>query len=105
MNRSWPKAHRTLKAPWQGRKEAYLHHLRTADRDTLLVSACDKLYNARSIAADVRQLGVDVFDRFKAGREGTLWYYRELLQVFSARLGEADSLVIELGAAVSAMGR
>ena len=93
------------KAPWQGRKEAYLRHLRTAGRDTLLVSACDKLYNARSIAADVRQLGVDVFDRFKAGREGTLWYYRELLQVFSARLGEADTLVIELSAAISAMDR
>ena len=60
------------KAPWRERKEAYLHHLRDAPRDTLLVSACDKLHNARAIAGDLRSVGRDVFRRFKAGRDGTL---------------------------------
>jgi len=92
------------KAPWMERKETYLHHLRDADEDTLLVSACDKLHNARAIGADVRVSGVAVYERFKAGRDGTLWYYQELLKVFAARMGNANPLVIELTAAVSELG-
>jgi len=61
------------KAPWHERKETYIRHLRDAPLDTVLVSACDKLYNARAIAADVRSIGLAVFDRFNAGRDGTLW--------------------------------
>jgi (p)ppGpp synthase/HD superfamily hydrolase len=87
------------KADWHTRKRAYLEHLKTASPDTLLVSACDKLHNARAIAADLRA-GHDVFSRFKAGKDGTQWYYRELLAVFTARLGLAMPVVRELGAAV-----
>jgi GTP pyrophosphokinase len=49
----------------------------------LLVSAADKLHNARSIAADYRVLGEELWSRFKGGREGTLWYYRTLADQFS----------------------
>jgi GTP pyrophosphokinase len=92
-----------VKAPWRERKEAYLAHLRDASADTLLVSACDKLHNARAIAADVRGIGADVFTRFKAGRDGTLWYYGALLDVFGARMGQGAPLVVELRAAVAEM--
>jgi GTP pyrophosphokinase len=92
------------KAPWRERKAAYLRHLRDAPRDTLFVSICDKLYNARAIAGDLRALGHDVFDRFNGGRDGTLWYYSQLLDAFTARLGEADPVVAELRAAVLAIG-
>ena len=51
----------------------------------------------------MRSIGADVFTRFKAGRDGTLWYYGALLDVFGARLGEADPLVVELRAAVGDM--
>jgi (p)ppGpp synthase/HD superfamily hydrolase len=91
------------KAPWGERKEAYLSHLKDAPDDTLLVSACDKLHNARAIAADVRSIGEEVFDRFKAGREGTLWYYDELLNIFAGRMGAESPLVLELNAAVAGM--
>src|SRR3974390_3685313 len=36
------------KPPWHERKEKYIQHLRTADADTRLVSAADKLNNVRS---------------------------------------------------------
>ena len=91
------------KPPWRDRKEAYLAHLRDAPEATLLVSACDKLYNARAIAADVRSIGRDVFDRFNAGRDGTLWYYGALLNIFADRLGRDAPLVIELRTAVAQM--
>jgi len=70
------------KPPWRERKEKYIRHLKTADSDTRLVSAADKLNNVRSILSDYRALGESVWSRFKGGREGTLWYYRTLLEVF-----------------------
>jgi (p)ppGpp synthase/HD superfamily hydrolase len=74
------------KGNWHERKGAYLKHLRSADLDTVFVSACDKLHNARSIVVDLRA-GNDVFRRFKAGRDGTLRYYNALLEVFTERFG------------------
>ena len=77
------------KAPWLERKELYLEHLEGASQDTLLVSACDKLHNARAIVSDIRVIGLEVFDRFTATRERTIWYYRRLAGVFARRLGNA----------------
>ena len=70
------------KPPWRERKEAYIHHLQNADADTRLVSAADKLNNIRSILSDYRAIGESVWSRFKGGRDGTLWYYRTLRDVF-----------------------
>ena len=70
------------KPPWRQRKEDYLRHLRRADTDVRLVSASDKLNNVRSILSDYRTVGESVWARFKGGREGTLWYYRALLDEF-----------------------
>jgi (p)ppGpp synthase/HD superfamily hydrolase len=73
------------KPPWQERKETYIRHLRSADADTRLVSAADKLNNIRSILSDYRAVGESVWSRFNGGREGTLWYYRTLRDVFLLR--------------------
>lgn len=73
------------KAPWAQRKQEYLRHLADAPDDTLLVSACDKLSNARAILDDLITVGPVVFERFTAKKDGTLWYYAELAKVFTAR--------------------
>jgi hypothetical protein len=73
------------KADWGERKRAYLVHLAVAPDEVLLVSGADKLHNARAIVSDLITIGPDVFKRFKAGREGTLWYYRALADVFTRR--------------------
>ena len=70
------------KPPWRERKEKYILHLQSADADTRLVSAADKLNNVRSILSDYRSIGESVWSRFTGGREGTLWYYRTLVEVF-----------------------
>ncbi len=70
------------KPPWRERKDIYLRHLKTADGDTRLVSAADKLNNVRSIVSDYRAIGESVWSRFNGGREGTLWYYRTLRDIF-----------------------
>lgn len=80
------------RADWQWRKERYLSHLEQVGDSTLLVSACDKLHNARAIVQDLEAegIGTQVFDRFTGGRDGTLWYYRSLADIFSKR-GAAPS--------------
>jgi (p)ppGpp synthase/HD superfamily hydrolase len=89
------------KPPWRERKEAYIAHLGHASSSIRLVSAADKLHNARTILRDYRQLGEDVWQRFKGGRDGTLWYYRSLANIFN-ELGpaglatELDEVVAEL---------
>jgi (p)ppGpp synthase/HD superfamily hydrolase len=70
------------KPPWRERKEQYIARLKKEDEDTRLVSAADKLNNVRSILSDYRAIGESVWSRFQGGREGTLWYYRALLDVF-----------------------
>lgn len=87
------------KSNWQERKRHYLDHLAHASDATLLVSCADKLHNARAIAADFATFGDAVFERFNAGKDGTTWYYRELLATFQARM-PGTPIVRELKAAV-----
>lgn len=82
-------------ANWRGRKLDYLQHLRAmpVDSPALLVSACDKLHNARAIVADLRLIGDTLFNRFTGRRTGTLWYYDELADMFAEqRVAPACSL-------------
>jgi (p)ppGpp synthase/HD superfamily hydrolase len=77
------------KPPWKERKDAYLAHLKDADPDTLLVSAADKLHNARAIAADLRQIGNALWQRFTGTKDQSLWYYRTLADTYSVT-GNSD---------------
>ncbi len=86
------------KPPWRERKEKYIRHLRTADADTRLVSAADKLHNVRAILSDYRAVGEGVWARFNGGRDGTLWYYRALVKEFLR--GQPNHLMRELELAV-----
>ena len=71
------------KPEWRPRKEAYVAHVAEAPPSVRLVSAADKLHNARSILADLRAVGNELWDRFTGGREGTLWYYRALVEAYA----------------------
>jgi GTP pyrophosphokinase len=94
------------KPPWRERKEAYIAHIFNASSSELLVSCADKLHNARSILNDYRVLGEAVWERFKGGKEGTLWYYRSLVEAFrqtgsTPLLEELERVVLELEQLVS----
>jgi len=77
----------TPKPPWKIRKEGYLSHLSEATEDVRLVSLADKLHNARSILHDLKKDGGSVWKRFNGGKEGTLWYYNSLLNIFELNPG------------------
>jgi len=87
-------AYAVPKPPWKQRKLDYLELLRSADDDIRLVSAADKLHNVRTILTDYRREGDSVWDRFSGRRDGTLWYYRAVLEVL--RAGRPNRLVDEL---------
>lgn len=70
------------KPPWRERKEAYTTHVGAAPASVRLVSSADKLHNARSILAGHRAIDDELWSRFKDGRDGTLWYYRALVDEF-----------------------
>ena len=74
-----------VKEDWEVRKTRYLEHLGTAPAAVLLVSAADKLHNARSILADLREHGDELWARFNRGVPDQLWCYSALRDLFSRR--------------------
>ncbi|HZG64570.1 MAG TPA: HD domain-containing protein [Rubrobacteraceae bacterium] len=91
------------KPAWRPRKEAYVAHVAEASSSVRLVSAADKLHNARSILANLRSLGEELWDRFTGGKRGTLWYYRTLTEAYkragaNAVVEELDRVVREIEA-------
>lgn len=87
------------KPPWRKRKEAYIAHLKHAPYSVRLVSAADKLHNARAILNDCRELGESLWNRFNASRDEILWYYRSLVNAF--REHGSTPLIEELDRVVS----
>ena len=63
-----------------------------------LASAADKLANVRETIHDFRAHGDFVFEKFQGKKEGTLWYYRALVDVF--RRAGTNALIQELDRAV-----
>ena len=88
------------KLPWRLRKDNYLEHLRSANRDALIVSAADKLHNARAVLADYRKMGEGLWSRFNAPKEDQLWFYGEMTKTLRQTaapkpLVEELSMVVE----------
>jgi len=91
----------SCKEPWEQRKKAYIDRLRGEPADTRLISAADKLYNARSILEDYRLIGPEIWKRFQRTRDLQLWYYEALLDVFKSTgkmriVDELERVVAEL---------
>ncbi|MDX2153977.1 MAG: HD domain-containing protein [Bryobacteraceae bacterium] len=93
-----------VKPPWRARKVAYLEHLAHTPAEALLISACDKLHNARAILDDLRDpaIGKAVFKRFKPTPAEMLWYYGELSRIFTER---QCPVAARLSGAVEELGR
>ena len=93
---------RDHKAPYVQRKAAHVAHLREARDDVLLVTAADKLHNARAIHTDLLIQGPGTLERFNGDPHQILTYYRSILDLLHAR-GTAPVLVVPLGHAVAEM--
>jgi (p)ppGpp synthase/HD superfamily hydrolase len=102
--------HESPKPPWRARKEAHVKHMQGASDSAKLVAAADKLHNARSLLIDFPTAGESLWERFRGGREGTIWYYRAMGA--SLRMGTANEGILLLCdeldrvvAAIESLGR
>jgi (p)ppGpp synthase/HD superfamily hydrolase len=91
------------KGPWRERKEEHVARVPQLPADTRLIMTADKLDNARATFLDYLEIGEQVWQRFKAGKEGTLWYLKAMAAALTAagrnRLTEElDRVVTELRA-------
>lgn len=94
-------SHEEPKPPWKQRKDAYIAAIEDKSEDSILVSLADKFHNARSILSDYQEVGEKLWERFTGKKDGTLWYYRELVAAFKKRtdsvlLGELEEVVTRL---------
>ena len=91
------------KPPWRERKEAYVERVRREPAHVRLVSAADKLHNARTMVTDLRIHGPALWQRFNAGRDETLWYLGALVAAF--REAGTMPIVEELARTVAELER
>lgn len=87
------------KAPWLDRKRDYIARVAGENHEVRLVSAADKLSNARETLHEFRVHGDSVFEKFAGKKIGTLWYYRELINAF--RRAGSNPLIEELDLVVT----
>jgi hypothetical protein len=96
------------KPEWAPRKTKYVEHLATdASLGACLVSAADKLHNARAILHDLRAIDdhAAFWRRFSSPPKHSGWYYGRLERVLGARLATHDGreMVMELAHALDAI--
>ena len=91
------------KPPWKPRKEKYLSRLPGEPRSVRLVSAADKLHNARCMLADYRAIGDELWKRFNAPPRDLLWYHRAVTEAL--KKAGSNPLVEELERVVGELER
>ncbi|HOV33947.1 MAG TPA: HD domain-containing protein [Candidatus Hydrogenedens sp.] len=67
------------KKPWKERKVKFIEQCRQLPADVKLIIACDKWHNLYTTYRDFLREGDNVWTWFKGGKEGTLWYYQEII--------------------------
>ncbi|MCY7408306.1 MAG: HD domain-containing protein [Alkalinema sp. CAN_BIN05] len=84
--------------PWRERKLLHLAMVEGATVSVRRVTMADKLHNVRSFLAEYERLGPGLWGRFGGGRDGTIWYYREM--VSRLQVGERSGMMQSLLACV-----
>lgn len=78
-----------------GQREAFFTHFRNSSSSVRFILAADKLQNARCILKEYKQQGEKLWENFKGGREGTIWYYSAIVSEFRKELGSPISPIAE----------
>ena len=89
------------KPPWKKRKTEFIDSLQFASESVRLIVAADKLHNASSTLEDLKLEGPSVWERFRGRRDGSLWYYRSVVEALQtarcqALVGRLEAVISEL---------
>jgi GTP pyrophosphokinase len=94
---------RANKAPYRERKQGHIDHIKNShDKGLHLVTAADKLHNARAIVTDLQNEGDVVWKRFNADKATILWYYDSMMDVL-AQKSVSKSILTPLASAIEVM--
>ena len=77
---------RGTERPWQPCKQEYLTQLAIAEPRALDIIAADEIHTCGSTMTALRRLGVEYLRTVsRAGSDQTIWWYRSLIEILSAR--------------------
>lgn len=77
---------RGFERPWQSCKAEYLTQLAAAEPRALDICVADELHACGSVITALRRLGVEYLRTVsRAGSEQTIWWYRSMLEILTAR--------------------
>lgn len=85
-DRDPPNSKANPKDSWDFRKKHYLSALKDDSLEALLVCCADKLHNLTCLLNEYELYGNNVFNKFNATKEQTLWFYSEALQILKSKL-------------------
>jgi (p)ppGpp synthase/HD superfamily hydrolase len=81
---------------WQDRKAATIEHLEGASQHVLALKAADVCANITDVVLDQREIGDDVWLRFRRGAAKQIWYYTTVADTVLQRLEGNEPLRNEL---------
>jgi (p)ppGpp synthase/HD superfamily hydrolase len=94
---------RANKALYRERKQGHIDHIKKShDKGLHLVTAADKLHNARAIVTDLQNEGDVVWKRFNADKATILWYYDSMMDVLVQK-SVSKSILTPLASAIEVM--
>ncbi len=77
---------RGLERPWQACKQEYLSQLAVAEPRALDICVADEIHACGSTVTALRRLGVEYLRTVsRAGSGQTIWWYRSMLEILTAR--------------------
>jgi len=87
------------KGTWRARKQHTIDHLRTAPRESKMLSGADKLANISDMLREWVAAGDPFWSKFNASKEDQAWYYRSVLEALGTGPGSIADLPMhaELG--------
>ncbi|MBT3395283.1 bifunctional (p)ppGpp synthetase/guanosine-3',5'-bis(diphosphate) 3'-pyrophosphohydrolase [archaeon] len=68
---------------WEEKKTHTINFIKTADKNTKLLSCADKLSNIRSMIEDEKTIKKEIWDNFHAPKEKQKWYYESMQKSFA----------------------
>lgn len=80
-------------ASWQEKADDYLLRIKQAPAEAVLLCLADKYHNLLSTVMDYEQLGDEVWQRFKGGKERQMWWHHCILEIAYDRLPDHDLTV------------
>jgi len=85
----------TPKPAWKNRKQNHLDSLQDALPETIRIILADKLYNSRTLLRSLREHGSSIWKNFNGDRDGTIWYYKQMLALLRERIRSTQLIELE----------